>query len=255
MLGWLTPYVFLGAAQRRLMIRGLPVLNYHKLGTPPPGTRDPFLYVRPAEFDAQLAALRQLGYVSSALDAFCSSGASPHHQAVITFDDGCRSVLELGLDALSRHQFRAIQFLVAGMLGQRNEWDIRKGDSPEALMDEAQVRAWLQAGHEIGSHSMTHPNLRHLSPAEAREEIFASKKSIEDRFGLEVRHFCYPYGSWNPAVRDLVAEAGYATACTMRFGVSPLSADKFQLSRIVPLSSSELLAKIAHRLARKIRRR
>ena len=253
MLGWFSAHIFLGPAQRRLYGQGVPVLAYHKIAPPPPGTTDPFLYVSPSRFDAQVAALSRYGYGSASLADAPAAEGNPRHKAVITFDDGCSNVLEHGLAPLLRHRFRAIQFLVAGFLGRTNEWDAAKGDVPERLMDEAQIREWLAAGHEIGSHSATHRNLRHLSPAQAREEIFGSKKALEDRFGLAVRHFSYPYGSFNPAVRDLVAEAGYLTACTMRFGVNPRGTPPFELRRIIPLSSRETLAKICHRLARNLR--
>jgi peptidoglycan/xylan/chitin deacetylase (PgdA/CDA1 family) len=161
--------------------------------------------------------------------------------------------LEHGLPVLARHKVRAIQFLVSDSLGRHNEWDVAKGDVPVTLMNESQVREWLAAGHDIGSHSATHPNLRHASPAKAREEILGSKKSLEDRFGLEIRHFCYPYGSYNESVRDLVAEAGYRTGCTMQFGVNPPGTPPLELRRVLPLSNAEMLAKIRHRLMRKQR--
>ena len=63
---------------------------------------------------------------------------------------------------------------------------------------------------------MTHPRLTALPPECARAEIFDSKRALEDRFGIPIRHFCYPYGDYNRAVRDLVEEAGYATACTVQ---------------------------------------
>jgi peptidoglycan/xylan/chitin deacetylase (PgdA/CDA1 family) len=255
MLGWFSARIFLGPAQRRLYGRGVPVLCYHKIALPPPGTSDPFLYLGPSRFEKQLAALRRYGYASAPLTEVVLAGGNSGHKVVITFDDGCCNALNHGLEPMSRHQFRALQFLVARFLGRSNEWDVAKGDVPERLMDEAQVREWLAAGHEIGSHSATHRNLRHLALADAREEIFASKKSLEDQFGREVRHFCYPYGSWNPAVRDLVAEAGYRTACTMRFGVNANGTSPLELRRIIPLSSGETLAKIRHRLGRKIRER
>jgi peptidoglycan/xylan/chitin deacetylase (PgdA/CDA1 family) len=253
MLGWLSARIFLGPAQRRLSTHGLPVLTYHKIAPPPLATSDPFLYLSPGRFDEQLAALRHYGYASVPLTEVLNAGGNPGRKAVITFDDGCSNVFKHGLAPLARHRFSAIQFLVAEYLGRINEWDVAKGDVPERLMDKAQVGEWLAAGHEIGSHSATHRNLRHLGPAEAREEVFASKKSLEDAFGIEVRHFCYPYGSWNAVVRDLVAEAGYRTACTMRFGVNLAGASPFELRRIIPLSSGETLTKIQHRLARRIR--
>lgn len=252
MLGWLSDKVFMGPAQRRLCERGVPILTYHKIAEPPPQTTDPFLYTRPANFSEQLAALRSLGYRSASLSPGLPSNGNAKKQFVITFDDGCRNVLEHATEPLSRHGFRAIQFLVSRFLGQKNDWDIAKGDVAEALMDEYQIREWLAAGHEIGSHSATHRNLRHLSPADLREEILSGKRFLEDRFGLAIRHFCYPYGSWNEGVREIVREAGYETACTMDFGVNDATAKPFELKRIIPLSGGDLLAKIRHRLARKL---
>ena len=251
MIGWVSPRVFLGRRQRRLATRGVPVFAYHKIASPPPATADPFLYVSPPRFDRQLAALKQAGWTSASLADTLAVSDNAARKAVLTFDDGMANVLEHALEPLARHQFRAIQFLVPAFLGRLNEWDLAKGDVPEKLMDEAQVRDWLAAGHEIGSHSMTHRNLRHLGPAEAREEIAGSKKALEDRFRVAVRHFCYPFGAWNEAARDLAGEAGYATASTLCFGVNTLHTPRLELRRIFPLSSLELLAKIRHRLARK----
>ncbi len=47
-------------------------------------------------------------------------------------------------------------------------------------------------GHQIGAHTRTHPVLTEIPAARAREEIAASKKALEDRFGFAVKHFCYP---------------------------------------------------------------
>jgi peptidoglycan/xylan/chitin deacetylase (PgdA/CDA1 family) len=247
--------VFLGRMQRRLGTRGVPVFAYHKIALAPRGTADPFLYVSPGRFERQVAELNQAGWRSASLADTLTANDNTARKVVLTFDDGMANVFEHALEPMARHEFRAIEFLVAGFLGRLNEWDIAKGDVPEKLMDEAQVRDWLGAGHEIGSHSMTHRNLRHLGAAQAREEIAGSKKALEDRFGVPVAHFCYPYGSWNEAVRDLAGEAGYRTASTLVFGVNNVKTPRFELRRIFPLSGPELLAKIGHRLARGIRRR
>src|SRR5258708_4037402 len=196
MLGWFSNRIFLGAAQRRLIRRGAPIFAYHKIAEPTAGTRDPFLYVSPQRLDAHLIALRGMSLNPGTLDELAKNDID---SVIITFDDGFTSALRNGLEILSRHKLRAIEFLIAGSLGKQNHWDVAKGDVPEQLMDESQIREWLAAGHQIGSHSMTHRNLRHLSPAETGEEISASKKFLEDRFGIEVSHFCYPYGSWNEA--------------------------------------------------------
>jgi peptidoglycan/xylan/chitin deacetylase (PgdA/CDA1 family) len=99
------------------------------------------------------------------------------------------------------------------------------------MMDAAQVRDWLAARHDIGSHTLSHPYLTKLPPAQAREEITASRKKLEDLFGRPVTHFCYPYGDWNEAVRDLVQAAGYKTACTTDPGVNGPGDSPFLLKR------------------------
>ena len=217
---------------REFFDSGLPILTYHKLGPCPPGTRLKGLYVNGALFARQLAELRTAGFAAASLNDFGADCNLRSRSIVLTFDDGFCNVLELGLATLAKNRFRAIQFLVADLLGKSNYWDRASGETPEPLMDAAQVREWLAAGHQIGSHTLTHPWLTRLPSAQAREEIAASRKKLEDLFGMTVEHFCYPYGDWNEAVRDLVAEAGYRTACTTEFGVNPPGTPPLSLRRV-----------------------
>ena len=252
MLEIFSSQLFLGAAQRKLFKQGLPVFTYHSIGDPPAGARDPFLYVSKPRFAQQMTMLCEQGFTSGSLEELPDAKGNRDKKAVITFDDGYRNVLKNGLEILVRHRFRAIQYIVAGIIGTRHEWDVKRGDTPEALMDEAEIREWLAAGQEIGSHSLTHRNLSRLTAAEAREQIGGSKKKLEDTFGVSIRHFCYPGGKWTPMVRDLVREAGYATACTTGFGVNTSQTPAFELKRIFCLSKSEMLGKVKHRIARKL---
>jgi peptidoglycan/xylan/chitin deacetylase (PgdA/CDA1 family) len=199
---------------------GQPILTWHHVGRRPRGARLKGLYVSPGLFARQLAELKRAGFHTPAFARATAGGVNPERNVFLTFDDGFRDVFEHALPILREHGFRAMLFLVADLIGKTNEWQQRAGDVVEPLMDEAQIREWLAAGHEIGSHTRTHPHLTRLPPEEAREEIVASKKKLEDRFGVAVEHFCYPYGDWNPAVRDLVAAAGYRSACTTEPGVN-----------------------------------
>ena len=98
-------------------------------------------------------------------------------------------------------------------------------------MDVGEVREWLSAGQEIGTHTLSHPRLAAIPEAQAKEEIFALKKKLEDLFGVTVRHFRYPYDKWSRRVRDLVEGAGYATAVTLDFGFNAEIRDPFPLRR------------------------
>ncbi len=215
---------------RGLFEQGNPVLTYHKLGPRPARVRIKGLYLSQELFARQLQELQAVGYTSGSLEA--CAGPVLGRKIVLTFDDGYVNVLRYGLAPLAQTGFRAIQFLVSGLLGRGNEWDGPLGEAPEPMMDAGQVREWQSAGHEIGSHTRTHPFLTQLPPDQAREEITSSRKELEDLFGRPILHFCYPYGDWNERVRDLVAEAGYKTACTTdpginRPGVSPLALKRF----------------------------
>jgi peptidoglycan/xylan/chitin deacetylase (PgdA/CDA1 family) len=244
--------IFMGAAQRRLFRQGLPIFMYHSIGDAPPGARDPFLYVSKRRFEEQLAMLAECGFIPGSLDDLAGWEKNTERKVVITFDDGYRNVWKNGLESLVKHRFKAVQYIVAGMIGTRNEWDVRHGNVPEALMDAGEIREWLAAGQEIGSHSLTHANLGTAAEPEAREQVMGSKKKLEDTFGVAVRHFAYPGGKWSPMARDLVREAGYATACTTAFGVNTAQTPRFELRRIFSLSEGELLGKVKHRLARKL---
>jgi peptidoglycan/xylan/chitin deacetylase (PgdA/CDA1 family) len=232
-----------------LFSRGAPVLTYHKLGPRPAGVRIKGLYVSAALFERQLSELRRAGFNTAAFGLPPDQEGNAGKRIALTFDDGFASVLRHGLAPLARHGFRALQFLVADLLGRSNEWDAPQGEAHEPLMDGSQVKDWLAAGHEIGSHSLTHSFLTRINREQAREEIFSSKKKLEDRFNAPVRHFCYPYGDWNPAVRDLVIEAGYETACTTEFGVNSAHTPPFELKRITARYQSFNLKSLLARFA------
>lgn len=277
MLGFFSKYVFLGAAQRRLFQCGPAILTYHRVGKPPRRAPDPFLYDTATELDAHLTRATQAGLKLVSLSEALGNGRMQQDCLAVTFDDGCVSVLEQALPVLQKHKVRAIQFIVAGRIGGINDWDLSKDDVPERLMDKAQIRDWLAAGMEIGSHSVNHRNLRKLKPADAREEIFSSKARLEDTFGVPIHHFAFPYGGWRKsdlrdlvrqagyesavttefgvgaASADLVQEAGYQSSCTADFGVSSNASELWSLKRITPLTAPELIHKVLHRFLRKVR--
>ncbi len=214
---------------RTIFAQGNPILTYHKLGSRPGRVRLKGLYVSRSLFTRQLLELQMAGFKNGSLAA--CAGAKLDNQAVITFDDGYVNVLREGLEPLARTGFKAIQFLPVDLLGKVNEWDVPLGEAPEPIMNVSQVREWLAAGHEIGSHTLTHPYLTQLSTEAARAEISDSRKKLEDVFGKSIEHFCYPYGDWNQKVQELVREAGYQTACTTMPGVNTSADSPFVLKR------------------------
>jgi peptidoglycan/xylan/chitin deacetylase (PgdA/CDA1 family) len=87
-------------------------------------------------------------------------------------------------------------------------------------------------GLTIGSHTCTHVRLTEIDADTARNEIAASKAELESMLGREVRHFAYPYGLFDDAVRAMVSQAGYASACSTRSGFNRPGEDPFLMRRI-----------------------
>lgn len=211
---------------------GLPILTYHVVGPRPWGVRLKGLYVSRRLFNRQLAELKRAGF-STPDYAVAVEPKTPNPSLVlITMDDATRKTGVHALPVLRQQGFRAIQFVVAGRIGGRNDWQTVQGEVEEPLMGEGELRTWLEAGQEIGAHTMTHPWLTRVGRAQAREEITASKKSLEDRFGRRIDHFCYPYGDYDEAILDLVGEAGYRTACTTQSGINTPDTPRLALKRI-----------------------
>ena len=238
---------------------GVLILMYHKIGAPLPGSRLHDLYVSSRDLDRQLAELAAAGQRPIPYGEAWENIEAGRTGFCLTFDDAFASVFDQALPILQAHGSRAMLFVVAGLIGANDEWDHAIGEPPQALMDDGQTRAWLDAGHEIGAHTLTHPALANLDPARARTEIFDSKKRLEDRFGVPVRHFCYPYGSYNTQVRDLVAEAGYATACAAAtdpgtFGANRPGVHPLELRRVMACNRPSLTRTVARKVARLVRR-
>ena len=175
---------------------------------------------------------RRICSVGSTAGSLAAGGSPAARSVFLTFDDGFRDVFENALRILEKNRFSGIQFLVSDLLGKTSEWQIPSGETARPLMEKSQIGEWLGAGNQIGSHTRSHPRLTQISPADAKEQISASKKKLEDLFGRPIDHFCYPYGDCNKVVRDLVEEAGYRTACTTRFGVNGAGDDRFLLKRV-----------------------
>jgi peptidoglycan/xylan/chitin deacetylase (PgdA/CDA1 family) len=67
---------------------------------------------------------------------------------------------------------------------------------------------------EIGAHTLTHPAMTDLTPAEQAHEAAASRSRCEELTGRAVTTFAYPYGDHDEHSIAAVRAAGLACACT-----------------------------------------
>jgi peptidoglycan/xylan/chitin deacetylase (PgdA/CDA1 family) len=135
----------------------------------------------------------------------------PHRTLAITFDDCYRDNLSAAR-VLAEHGLPACFFLPTAFVGTRRCFPWDRGLRPLANLTWDDVREIAGMGFDVGSHTVTHPNMAALSDAEARRELVDSRAEIEDRLGRPVRWFAYPFGGrahFRPEQIGLVQEAGY----------------------------------------------
>jgi peptidoglycan/xylan/chitin deacetylase (PgdA/CDA1 family) len=94
-----------------------------------------------------------------------------------------------------------------------------------------EIRLMQQAGHEIGSHSMTHTLMPQCGEADLQYEIANSKQRLEDELKSEVQSFCYPNGDYDAPSVEAVNKAGYQNAVTTRWGKNQRDTPPFELKR------------------------
>jgi peptidoglycan/xylan/chitin deacetylase (PgdA/CDA1 family) len=208
-----------------------PAVMYHRVVDSITGP-DPYaLKITSADLESQLKSLRDGGYRSVPLQealASINGAARPSgKQVVLTFDDGYMDFMTHALPLLQEYAFTATVYLVSDQISGTNKWDEGRAE-PATLMGPAEIREAQAAGITFGSHSKSHLRMADLPLARAREEVFGSKKALEDLLGMEVPLFCYPFGNSSAPVREAVREAGYSAA----LGIEQREHDLFNLSRV-----------------------
>lgn len=193
------------------------ILAYHRVTS---SGKDP-MAVSVENFRAQMDYFHGGGYSTLTLGEFLNAaaqGRKPGKMFVITFDDGYRDNYIYAFPVLKLFGFRATFFLTADFIGKEEifPWDRRKNwagvEEEDLPLTWEQVFEMRKSGMEFGSHTCSHRFLDELTEAEMAEEIFQSKRYLEQQLGTRVVTFCYPSGRLNQKVKDEVRRAGYLGA-------------------------------------------
>jgi peptidoglycan/xylan/chitin deacetylase (PgdA/CDA1 family) len=212
------------------------ILMLHELGGPAGPTR--------RTFREQLRLVADSAKVVR-LDALPDAMSTSEPIVVITFDDGDRRTCELAADELSEVGVPATFFLASRLLGSTFETSF----GPRELIDDAGARRLVAMGHEIGAHTLTHPNLTELGDDALSEEVAGSRRDLEAITGGSVRAFAYPKGKHDHRVVETVRAAGFDAAVTVREGLVHDGTDLFALPRIA-LRASTGTAQLRAKLTR-----
>ncbi len=109
-----------------------------------------------------------------------------------------------------------------------------------------EVQKMAKDGILIGSHSHTHPILSQMPLQDAKEEIFNSKKIIEDNLGMKVKHFAFPNGreeDFSEELRGYCREIGFESVASVAYGLNDAEKNNtLSLKRIGAIAPVWMLA-------------
>ena len=196
------------------------VLNYHK-----DDNMNISLSVLPEDFDRQMRYLSDHGYHTITPDDLYDSLEGqkelPENPVLITFDDGYRDNYDNAYPILRKYGFKATIFVITSFLGTQPNyitWD--------------QAREMDANGISIQSHTVDHKSMTDLTDDQLRYELVESKKKAEQELGHPVEFMAYPTGTYNLHIAQMVKEAGYKAAFTIKYGNVDKASNIYALERV-----------------------
>lgn len=134
----------------------------------------------------------------------------------IQFDDGNADVYQ-ALGLLNSHGMHATFYVNTGFIGDSTH------------MSWSQLQSLFAAGNDIGGHTLTHANLKHLKTADAHYQVCQDRDNLLSN-GLQPTAFAYPFGSFDSGTEQIVAQCGYNSGR----GVSGVNDTKVYAETIPP---------------------
>lgn len=185
------------------------------------------LDVTPFLFEEHLKTLKKAHYetyfVKDVPDILEDTVHYSTQSAILSFDDGYEDFYTDVFPLLKKYHIRATLYIIYDYIG-------RKG-----FLNEKQIRELIESDLvEIGSHTLDHVYLKVAPDLYAEKQIVESKKKLEERFGIKIKTFAYPYGAFNNKNIETVKSAGYTAAVSVISGVIQSEENLFYMSRIRP---------------------
>ena len=229
----------------RSRVATVPILMYHSISTADESSSHPYYRtVTSVEvFEDHVKFLRENGYKAVSLSDAVRLTQGPAEEAekrfVMTFDDGFQDFYTEAFPILSKYGYTATVFLPTAYIGDT----ARRFNGTECLTWR-QARELKTAGVEFGSHSVSHPQLRHLGTEKVQDEIRSSKDTIEGELGCAVKSFSYPYAfpetdrAFRHRLRGVLAGADYENGVSTIIGRADPGDDVFVMKRL-PVNSCD----------------
>ena len=167
------------------------VFMYHLIMEEPYSVYDG-LFMRPADFAAQMDSVAQSGALTLFADEYRLT-ESP--SVIITFDDGYEDNYTTAFPILKERGLKATIFLITDLI-----------DTP-GYLTRGQIKEMAASGLiRFGCHTKSHYDLSTLNEAMVKRQLDISTMLIEELVGYDVRALAYPTGGYNDLVVQMAAE-------------------------------------------------
>ncbi|MCF8094538.1 MAG: polysaccharide deacetylase family protein [Desulfobacteraceae bacterium] len=209
-------------------------------GHPDPGQIQAFIYhhfgmeekypstsVSVKQFKAHLDYLEKNDYtvltLGNALDLISSEDQLPEKIAVITMDDGYRSIWQHAVPILDEYGYTATVFIPTSHVGGNNYLTWR------------QIAELQKKGFEIGNHSHSHEYFLNHSKEKISKKFEADLEKSHELFRRHLNKtpklYAYPFGEYNPEMIKVLKKYGYLAAAAQKSGVICTESNRFVLPR------------------------
>ena len=135
----------------------------------------------------------------------------------ITYDDGVRQDVRF-VELLNRYGLKGTFNLNSRLMAEGFRWNHPSG--LEVIRLTREEIEDLYKGHEIASHTLTHPYMQELDREGLMEQLGADRKNLETLFGCEVRGFAVPFDYYSQEIADCAKDCGFEYARKSEFSLS-----------------------------------
>ena len=127
----------------------------------------------------------------------------------VTYDDGVLQDVRF-VELLNKYNLKGTFNLNSGLMENEFEWTHESGLVVKRLPSEKVVS--LYDGHEIASHTLTHPFMDDKSEDEILFELKEDKKNLENLFKREIKGFAVPFDYYSDLIEDCTKNCGFEYA-------------------------------------------
>lgn len=130
----------------------------------------------------------------------------------LSYDDGVVQDIRL-IEILNSHGIKATFNINTGCYTPEDA----KRDKFYGRMKLSEAKElYLNSGHEVAVHTLTHPFLQKLRSDEVLTEVLEDRKNIEKQYGSVARGMAYPYGTYSSDVVDDLKKCGICYSRTVK---------------------------------------